>query len=82
MRIDDDQLLGMTSGIYDLVNDPDFVAAYAANPLLPFSAGELVPIVQRGVGEGPGHRHPPDPGHLGLATVWWRARLVPAAARV
>jgi hypothetical protein len=26
------QLLGMTSGVYDFVNDPEFVAAYVANP--------------------------------------------------
>jgi D-alanyl-D-alanine carboxypeptidase len=42
-----DQLLGMTSGIYDFVNDSDFVAAYVANPLLPFSLGELVTIIQQ-----------------------------------
>jgi CubicO group peptidase (beta-lactamase class C family) len=37
----------MTSGVYDFVNDADFVAAYVANPLLPFSLSELVAIIQR-----------------------------------
>ena len=42
-----DQLLGMTSGVYDYTADPAFVAAYVANPLLPFSLSQLVAIVQR-----------------------------------
>lgn len=41
------QLLGMTSGVYDFVNDPEFVAAYVANPLLPFSLSQVVAIIQR-----------------------------------
>ncbi len=42
-----DQLLAMTSGIYDYVDDADFVAAYVANPQLPFSLLELVTIIQQ-----------------------------------
>ena len=41
------QLLGMTSGVYDFVNDPEFTAAYVANPLLPFSLSQVVAIIQR-----------------------------------
>jgi len=41
------QLLGMTSGVYDFVNDSEFVAAYVANPLLPFSLSQVVAIIQR-----------------------------------
>lgn len=42
-----DQLLAMTSGIYDYTADPEFVSAYVANPLLPFSLADVVAIIQR-----------------------------------
>src|SRR5206468_4077572 len=34
------QLLGMTSGVYDFLEDPAFAAAYAADPLMPFTPVE------------------------------------------
>ena len=42
-----EQMLGMTSGIYDYVGNPGFVKAYVANPLLPFSLRRLVAIIQQ-----------------------------------
>ncbi len=41
------QVLGMTAGIFDFVGDPDFGAAYGADPLLPFTPQEAVDIVRR-----------------------------------
>jgi D-alanyl-D-alanine carboxypeptidase len=41
------QMLGMTSGIYDFVNDTEFIKAYVNNPLLPFSLGKVVAIIKR-----------------------------------
>jgi D-alanyl-D-alanine carboxypeptidase len=43
-----EQLLAMTSGIYDYTSDPAFVRAYVDNPLLPFSLHRLVKIIQGG----------------------------------
>jgi D-alanyl-D-alanine carboxypeptidase len=39
------QLLGMTSGIYDYVNDPALSARETANPLLAFSLSDVVEII-------------------------------------
>jgi D-alanyl-D-alanine carboxypeptidase len=41
------QMLGMTSGIYDFVNDAEFIKAYVDNPLLPFSLRKVVAIIKR-----------------------------------
>ncbi len=41
------QLLNMTSGIYDYVNDPGILRAYARNPLKPFSLTDVVNIIKR-----------------------------------
>jgi D-alanyl-D-alanine carboxypeptidase len=41
------QMLGMTSGIYDFVNDAEFIKAYVDNPLLPFSLRNVVTIINR-----------------------------------
>jgi hypothetical protein len=45
------QMLDMTSGIYDFTNDATFLAAYQANPQMPFSLGRLLAII---------HRHKPS----------------------
>jgi D-alanyl-D-alanine carboxypeptidase len=39
------QLLAMTSGIYDYVNDPALTIKETANPLLPFSLADVVKII-------------------------------------
>lgn len=39
------QLLAMTSGIYDYVNDPELSAAETVNPLLAFSLADVVEII-------------------------------------
>ncbi|HEX4016016.1 MAG TPA: serine hydrolase domain-containing protein [Frankiaceae bacterium] len=39
------QLLAMTSGVYDYVNDPDLTIEETANPLLPFSLADVVRII-------------------------------------
>ncbi len=41
------QLLDMTSGVYDYVNDPGVLRAYARNPLRPFSLRDVVAIIKR-----------------------------------
>jgi D-alanyl-D-alanine carboxypeptidase len=41
------QLLGMTSGVYDYVNDADFSSSYVANPLLPFSLSQVIDIISK-----------------------------------
>jgi D-alanyl-D-alanine carboxypeptidase len=41
------QLLNMTAGVYDYTDDPQFVQAYIANPLLPFSLQDLLTIINR-----------------------------------
>lgn len=50
-RITIRQVLGMTAGIFSFTEDPAFVAAYVADPLLPFSPEDVLAIVRR---------HPPD----------------------
>jgi len=40
------QVLGMTAGIYDFVNDPRVAVDYAADPLLPFTPDEALAIVR------------------------------------
>lgn len=54
-RITVAQLLDMTSGVYDYVNDPAVLRAYARNPLRPFSLRYVVAIIKR-------HRPLFDPG--------------------
>jgi D-alanyl-D-alanine carboxypeptidase len=46
-RITVAQLLDMTSGVYDYVNDPAVLRAYARNPLRPFSLRDVVAIIKR-----------------------------------
>ena len=46
-KITIEQLLGMTSGIYDYVNDPDLTVRETANPLLPFSLADVVKIINQ-----------------------------------
>ena len=46
-RITVAQLLDMTSGVYDYVNDPAVLRAYARNPLRPFSLSDVVAIIKR-----------------------------------
>jgi D-alanyl-D-alanine carboxypeptidase len=41
------QLLGMTSGIYDYVNDPAVIKVYNRNPLLRFGLKDVVSIIKR-----------------------------------
>jgi D-alanyl-D-alanine carboxypeptidase len=41
------ELLNMTSGIYDYVNDPEVLRAYDRNPLMTFSLRDVVDIIQR-----------------------------------
>ena len=41
------QLLAMTSGIYDYVNDPDLTIRETANPLLPFSLADVLEIINQ-----------------------------------
>jgi len=41
------QLLAMTSGIYEFLDDSALVTAYVDNPLLPFSLSQLVAIIQQ-----------------------------------
>lgn len=42
-----DQLLAMTSGIFDYVDDPDLTAAVLVNPLMSVSLADVVAIIQR-----------------------------------
>jgi D-alanyl-D-alanine carboxypeptidase len=46
-RITVAQLLDMTSGVYDYVNDPAALRAYARNPVRPFSLRDVVAIIKR-----------------------------------
>ncbi len=46
-RITVAQLLDMTSGIYDYVNDPAVLRAYARNPRRPFSLRDVLTIIKR-----------------------------------
>jgi D-alanyl-D-alanine carboxypeptidase len=39
------QLLAMTSGIYDYVNDPDLTVKETADPLLPFSLADVLEVI-------------------------------------
>ncbi len=41
------QLLDMTSGIYDYVDDPAVLRAYARNPRRPFSLRDVVSFIKR-----------------------------------
>ncbi len=41
------QVLGMTAGIFNYINDADFEAAYTSNPLMPFTPREAVEIITR-----------------------------------
>ncbi len=41
------QLLSMTSGIYDYVNDPEVLRAYDKNPLMAFSLRDVVDVIKR-----------------------------------
>jgi D-alanyl-D-alanine carboxypeptidase len=50
-RITVRQTLGMTAGIFSYTEDAAFLAAYAADPLLPFSPEQGIAIARR---------HPPD----------------------
>ena len=50
-RITIEQVLGMTAGVYNYVEDPAFTAAYDANPLMPFTPADVLAIVRA---------HPPD----------------------
>lgn len=46
-RITVAQLLDMTSGVYDYVNDPAVLRAYARNPTRPFSLRDVVAVIKR-----------------------------------
>ena len=46
-RITIRQLLGMTAGLYNYIDDPEFAAAYTSDPLMPFDPHEVIAIVQR-----------------------------------
>jgi D-alanyl-D-alanine carboxypeptidase len=46
-RITAGQLLDMTSGVYDYVNDPAVLRAYARDPRRSFSLGDVVSIIKR-----------------------------------
>lgn len=46
-RITVAQLLNMTSGVYDYVNDPAVLRAYARNPVRPFSLRDVVATIKR-----------------------------------
>lgn len=46
-RITIEDLLGMTSGIFDYTSDQDFLAAFAADPAMPFSPQDAIDIVLR-----------------------------------
>lgn len=46
-RITVAQLLDMTSGVYDYVNDPAVLRAYARDPRRSFSLGDVVSIIKR-----------------------------------
>lgn len=46
-RITIENLLGMTSGIFDYTSDQDFLTAFAANPAMPFSPQDAIDIVLR-----------------------------------
>jgi D-alanyl-D-alanine carboxypeptidase len=39
------QLLNMTAGVFDYTDDPQFVQAYIADPLLPFSLQDVLTII-------------------------------------
>jgi D-alanyl-D-alanine carboxypeptidase len=41
------QLLNMTSGIYDFTQDPEFTAAFDADPLAPFPVDRVLTILRR-----------------------------------
>ena len=45
-RITVRQLLGMTSGVFNILEDPAFLAAYEADPLLPFTPQEAIAIAR------------------------------------
>ncbi|MCA9878612.1 MAG: beta-lactamase family protein [Thermomicrobiales bacterium] len=40
-------LLGMTGGIFNFINDPEFEPAYTSDPLLPFSRQYFLELLQR-----------------------------------
>jgi D-alanyl-D-alanine carboxypeptidase len=46
-RITIRQLLGMRSGIFDFTSDKKFLADFTADPLMPFSPGDVIAILQR-----------------------------------
>jgi D-alanyl-D-alanine carboxypeptidase len=46
-RITIRNLLGMTSGVYDLTSDKQFLSDFTANPMLPFSTQDAVSIIKR-----------------------------------
>lgn len=54
-RITIRQVLGMTAGIFNYINDPAFEEAYVSDPLMPFAPREAVEIVKR-------HPHDFPPG--------------------
>jgi D-alanyl-D-alanine carboxypeptidase len=41
------QLLGMTAGIFNFINDPDFERAYTENPLADYTPEEEIAIIRR-----------------------------------
>ena len=58
------ELLNMTAGVYDFTNDARFLARYQANPLLSFSAKNVLAII---------HRHAPS-FTPGLPVPRWSTR--------
>lgn len=51
------QVLGMSAGIYDFINDPLVAVDYAADPLLPFTPEEALAIIRGGQPDfAPGER--------------------------
>src|SRR6185436_18297456 len=46
-RITVRQLLAMTSGVANILEDPDFLSAYEHDPLMPFSPQEALAIARR-----------------------------------
>jgi D-alanyl-D-alanine carboxypeptidase len=41
------QVLGMTAGIFNYINDPEFEEAYTHDPLMPFTPQDAVAIIKR-----------------------------------
>jgi D-alanyl-D-alanine carboxypeptidase len=56
------QLLNMTAGVFDFTTDPDFTAAFDADPLLPFTPQDVVALITK-----PGNAPVFPPGAPGQA---------------